>query len=61
MQNNQTKPIHDRNSSTATASQSNLALGPRHVFKLGLDVDLHNLEHQIPCRCLMLFSSNLTA
>ena len=47
---NQIKPIHDRNTSTATGGQSNPAVpGPRHVFKLGLDVDLKNIVTAIQC------------
>ena len=48
----QIKPIHDRNTSTACAAQSNAAVSPppvRHVFKLGLDVDLQNVVTAIPC------------
>src|SRR6185503_6358792 len=54
MKNNQTKPIHDRNTSTASAVQSNPALDHastprRHVFTLGLDVDLHFVVTAIQC------------
>jgi len=54
MKTNQIKPIHDPNSATANAAQSNPALTgtpppPRHVFKLGLDVDLHNVVTAIQC------------
>jgi transposase len=54
MNNNQIKPIHDPNSSTARCAQSNPALPaaagpPRHVFKLGLDVDLKNIVTAIQC------------
>jgi transposase len=53
MKNDQTKPIHDRNSSTTTTAQSNPALSApptaRHVFKLGLDVDLHNVVTALQC------------
>jgi transposase len=54
MNNDQTKPIHDGNTSTTTAGQSNPALdharAPQHrVFKLGLDVDLHNIVTAIQC------------
>ncbi|HWN93702.1 MAG TPA: hypothetical protein VNT99_01605 [Methylomirabilota bacterium] len=48
--NNQIKPIHDGNTSTAIPAQSNPALSApaapppaRHVFKLGLDVDLQSV------------------
>lgn len=52
--NHQIKPIHDVNTSTATAAQSNPAVPPptpedRRVFKLGLDVDLHNVVTAIQC------------
>ena len=44
MKNNQIKPIHDTNTSTPTWVQSNPAVAARRqVFKLGLDVDLHNV------------------
>jgi transposase len=54
MKTNQIKPIHDTNTSTTTAAQSNPALDhartpPRHVFKLGLDVDLNNVVTAIQC------------
>jgi transposase len=50
MKYDQTKPIHDRNSSTASRAQSNPALGAsRHVFRLGLDVDLNNVVTAIQC------------
>jgi transposase len=57
MKNNQIKPIHDRNTSTPTAGQSNPAVAAvpappapaRHVFKLGLDVDLRFVVTAIQC------------
>ena len=50
MKTNPIKPIHDLNSSTATGAQSNPAVpGPRHVFQLGLDVDLKNIVTAIQC------------
>ena len=54
MKNDQTKPIHDRNSSITNPAQSNPALagasaGPGHVFKLGLDVDLNNIVTAMQC------------
>src|SRR5687767_12776501 len=53
MKTNQIKPIHDTNTSTAIAAQSNPALDhastPRHVFKLGLDVDLNHVVTAIQC------------
>src|SRR4051794_17052868 len=50
MKKHQTKPIHDTNSSTASSAQSNPpVLAQPHVFKLGLDVDLHNVVTAIQC------------
>ena len=50
MINDQTKPIHDPNTSTVNPAQSNPALAAgRHVFKLGLDVDLKNIVTAIQC------------
>jgi transposase len=50
MKKHQTKPIHDPNSATLLAPQSNPAMAaPRHVFKLGLDVDLNHLVTAIQC------------
>jgi transposase len=53
MKKHQTKPIHDGNTSTATVAQSNPALDTgtsgRHVFKLGLDVDLNFVVTAIQC------------
>jgi transposase len=57
MKNNQIKPLHDRNTSTPTAGQSNPAVAAvpappapaRHVFKLGLDVDLRFVVTAIQC------------
>lgn len=54
MKNKPTKPIHDTNSSTPSSAQSNPALDSgaravRHVFKLGLDVDLNNAVTAIQC------------
>lgn len=46
---NQIKPIHDTNNSTLSTPQSNPALGQRHVFKLGLDVDLKFVVTAIQC------------
>jgi transposase len=53
MINDQTKPIHDPNTSTPSAAQSNPAVGAPpagpHVFKLGLDVDLRFVVTAIQC------------
>jgi transposase len=52
MKYDQTKPIHDPNSSTPSTAQSNPAVGgvpPRHVFTLGLDVDLCNIVTALQC------------
>jgi transposase len=47
---NQIKPIHDGNTSTQLQPEGNAALPPpRHVFKLGLDVDLRNVVTAIQC------------
>lgn len=53
----QIKPSHDLATSTASTAQSNPAVSPprppapaaRHVFKLGLDVDLVNVVTAIQC------------
>ena len=49
-----TNPIHDMNTSTLTAQQSNPAVSApppvvRHDFKLGLDVDLHFVVTATQC------------
>src|ERR1041385_2497761 len=54
MINDQTKPIHDRNTSTPSPGQSNPAVSAprapvRHVFQLGLDVDLRWVVTAIQC------------
>jgi transposase len=50
MNNHQNKPIHDSNTSTQLPPKGNAALPPpRHVFKLGLDVDLRNIVTAIQC------------
>jgi len=50
MKYDQTKPIHDRNTSTQLQPEGNAALPPpRHVFTLGLDVDLHHIITAIQC------------
>jgi transposase len=57
MKTNQVKPIHDTNSSITNPAQSNPALesggagsvAVRHVFQLGLDVDLHFVVTAIQC------------
>jgi len=41
--------LHDKTNSTGTRPAGNPALGPRHVFKLGLDVDLNNVVTAIQC------------
>ena len=44
MKTNQIKPIHDTNHTTNAADVGNAAVRPaRHVFKLGLDVDMHHV------------------
>ena len=57
METNQITPIHDRNTSTPSPGQSNPAVAAapappapvRHVFMLGLDVDLLNVVTAIQC------------
>lgn len=50
MKNEPTKPIHDPNTSTTIRAQSNPALSAgRHVFTLGLDVDLRFVVTAIQC------------
>jgi transposase len=50
MNNQQNKPIHDGNTSTQLQPEGNAALPPpRHVFTLGLDVDLNNLVTAMQC------------
>ena len=57
MKTTQIKPIHDRNTSTPSPGQSNPAVAAapappapvRHVFMLGLDVDLLNVVTAIQC------------
>jgi transposase len=50
MNNYQTKPIHDCNTSTQLQPEGNAALPPpRHLFTLGLDVDLNNVVTAIQC------------
>jgi transposase len=49
---NQTKPIHDLHTSTPNPAQSNPAVAaapPRHVFQLGLDVDLRFVVTAVQC------------
>lgn len=41
--------LHDKTNSTGTRPAGNPALGPRHVFKLGLDVDLNHLVTALQC------------
>jgi transposase len=50
MKTNQIKPIHDTNNTTNAADPGNVAVRhARHVFKLGLDVDLNHVVTAIQC------------
>jgi transposase len=55
MKNDPTKPLHDLNISTPLPAQSNPAVAgaaappARHVFKLGLDVDLNYVVTAVQC------------
>lgn len=50
MKNDQTKPIHDTNNTTNAADPGNAAVRhARHLFTVGLDVDLKNVVTAIQC------------